>query len=34
MKGYGYSTSAKIAKRVGPFSGYEKDKVGMNRVLK
>ncbi len=34
MTGYAYATSAKIAKRVGPFAGYGKDKVGMNRVLK
>lgn len=34
MTGYAYSTSAKIARRVGPFSGYNKDKVGMNRVLR
>ncbi|HEX4662687.1 MAG TPA: vitamin B12-dependent ribonucleotide reductase, partial [Candidatus Saccharimonadales bacterium] len=34
MTGYAYATSAKIAKRVGPFEGYAKDKVGMNRVLR
>lgn len=34
MTGHSYATSAKIAKRVGPFAGYEKDKVGMNRVLR
>ena len=34
MTGHAYATSAKIAKRVGPFAGYEKDKQGMNRVLK
>ncbi len=34
MTGYAYATSAKIAKRVGPFAGYGKDKAGMNRVLK
>ncbi len=34
MTGHAYATSAKIAKRVGPFAGYEKDKKGMNRVLK
>ncbi len=34
MTGYAYATSAKIAKRVGAFEGYNKDKVGMNRVLK
>lgn len=34
LTGHGYATSAKIAKRVGPFSGYAKDKEGMNRVLR
>lgn len=34
MTGHAYATSAKIAKRVGPFAGYEKDKEGMNRVLR
>lgn len=34
MTGHAYATSAKIAKRVGPFAGYHKDKEGMNRVLK
>ncbi len=34
MTGYGYATSARIAKRVGPFEGYTKDKEGMNRVLR
>ncbi len=34
MTGYGYATSARIAKRVGPFEGYAKDKDGMNRVLR
>lgn len=34
LTGHGYATSAKIAKRVGPFAGYEKDKEGMIRVLK
>lgn len=34
LTGHGYATSAKIAKRVGPFAGYTKDKVGMNRVLR
>ena len=34
MTGHGYATSAKIAKRVGPFAGYEKDAEGMNRVLR
>lgn len=34
MTGQAYATSAKIAKRVGPFAGYAKDKDGMNRVLR
>lgn len=34
MTGEGYATSARIAKRVGPFDGYAKDKEGMNRVLR
>jgi ribonucleoside-diphosphate reductase alpha chain len=34
MTGYGYATSAKIAKRVGPFAGYKQDKEGVNRVLR
>ena len=34
MTGYSYATSAKIAKRVGPFAGYAQDKQGMNRVLR
>ncbi len=34
MTGYAYATSAKIAKRVGPFAGYNKDRDGMNRVLR
>jgi len=34
MTGYSYATSAKIAKRVGPFAGYNKDRDGMNRVLR
>jgi len=34
MTGHSYSTSAKISRRVGPFEGYEKDKIGMNRVLR
>lgn len=33
MTGHGYATSAKIAKRVGPFSAYERDKEGMLRIL-
>lgn len=34
MTGHGYATSAKIAKRVGPFSAYDRDKDGMLRVLR
>ncbi|NCU30353.1 vitamin B12-dependent ribonucleotide reductase [Candidatus Saccharibacteria bacterium] len=34
MTGHAYATSARIAKRVGPFGGYIKDKEGMNRVLR
>lgn len=34
MTGEGYATSARIAKRVGPFDGYAKDREGMNRVLR
>ena len=34
LTGHSYATSARIAKRVGPFAGYAKDKEGMNRVLR
>ena len=34
LTGHSYATSARIAKRVGAFSGYAKDKEGMNRVLR
>lgn len=34
MTGHAYATSARIAKRVGTFEGYGKDKEGMNRVLR
>jgi ribonucleoside-diphosphate reductase alpha chain len=34
LTGYGYATSAKIAKRVGPFAGYTKDRDGVLRVLR
>ena len=34
MTGHAYATSARIAKRVGTFEGYNKDKDGMNRVLR
>jgi ribonucleoside-diphosphate reductase alpha chain len=33
MTGHSYATSARIAHRVGPFAGYQKDKQGMQRVL-
>lgn len=34
MTGKSYATSARIAKRVGTFDGYAKDRDGMNRVLR
>jgi ribonucleoside-diphosphate reductase alpha chain len=34
MTGHAYATSAKIAKKVGPFAGYHKDREGMNKVLR
>ncbi len=34
MTGYAYTTSAKIANKVGPFAGFSKDKEGMLRVIK
>ncbi len=34
MTGHAYATSAKLAKRVGPFAGYDKDVQGVNKVLK
>lgn len=34
MTGQAYATSAKIANRVGPFSGFAKDREGMLRVLR
>lgn len=34
MTGYAYATSAKIARKVGPFAGYHKDREGMNKVLR
>jgi ribonucleoside-diphosphate reductase alpha chain len=34
MTGHAYATSAKIAKIVGPFAGYAKDRDGMLRVLR
>ena len=33
MSGVSYATSAKIANRVGPFSGYNKDRDGVMKVL-
>ena len=34
MTGYAYATSAKMARKVGPFAGYHKDRDGMNKVLR
>ena len=34
LTGQGYATSAKIARRVGPFAGFHKDREGMMRVLR
>jgi ribonucleoside-diphosphate reductase alpha chain len=34
MTGHAYATSAKIARRVGPFAGFHKDREGMLHVLK
>lgn len=34
MTGYAYATSAKIAKRVGPFAGFHKNREPMLKVLK
>jgi ribonucleoside-diphosphate reductase alpha chain len=34
MTGHAYATSARMAKKVGPFAGYHKDREAMNRVLK
>lgn len=34
MTGHAYATSAKIARKVGPFAGFHKDREGMLRVLK
>lgn len=34
MTGHAYATSAKIARKVGPFSGFHKDRDGMLRVLR
>jgi ribonucleoside-diphosphate reductase alpha chain len=34
LTGHSYATSAKIAKRVGPFAGFRKDREGMINVLR
>jgi ribonucleoside-diphosphate reductase alpha chain len=34
MTGHAYAVSAKIARRVGPFAGFNKDREGMLRVLR
>lgn len=34
LTGHSYATSAKIAKRVGPFAGFRKDREGVLRVLR
>jgi ribonucleoside-diphosphate reductase alpha chain len=34
MTGHAYATSAKIARKVGPFAGYHKDRDGMIKILK
>mgnify|MGYP001439447575 CR=1 FL=1 len=34
MTGHAYATSAKIARKIGPFAGFHKDREGMIRVLK
>ncbi|MBI4033676.1 vitamin B12-dependent ribonucleotide reductase [Candidatus Saccharibacteria bacterium] len=34
MTGHAYATSAKLARKVGPFAGYDKDREAMNKVLK
>ena len=34
MTGHAYATSARIARRVGPFAGYAKDSEGMIKVLR
>ena len=33
LTGHSYATSAKLAHRVGPFAGYQKDKANMQHVL-
>lgn len=34
LTGYSYATSAKMAKKVGPFAGYHKDREAMGKVLR
>lgn len=34
MTGHSYAVSAKMARQVGPFAGYDKDKEGMLKVLR
>src|SRR6185436_1549637 len=34
MTGHAYATSAKMARRVGPFAGYRKDREAMLNVLR
>ncbi len=34
MTGHAYVTSAKMARRVGPFAGYHNDREAMNKVLR
>jgi ribonucleoside-diphosphate reductase alpha chain len=34
MTGHSYVTSAKIARKVGPFAGYDKDREAINRVIR
>lgn len=34
LTGHSYATSARIARRVGPFAGFHKDREGMLRVLR
>lgn len=34
MTGHAYATSAKIARKIGPFAGFHKDREGMLKVLK
>jgi ribonucleoside-diphosphate reductase alpha chain len=34
LTGHSYAVSAKVARRVGPFAGFNKDRAGMLKVLK